>query len=116
MLSFFRFLLSLDPDKAHLIGQAGLGNSLEYGQLLLGYKDNYCMGGPGVIFSRETLRQLAPHLELCLSQLLTTHEDVELGRCIRSEQKQNQMWGDSKTVPLSTHLPNLIFNYLSVLL
>jgi chondroitin sulfate synthase len=79
----FSFLLSLDPDKAHLIGQAGLGNTLEYGQLSLGAQDNYCMGGPGVIFSRETLRQLAPHLESCMRQLLTTHEDVELGRCIR---------------------------------
>lgn len=76
-------LLSLDPNKAHLLGQAGLGNLLEYGQLSLGAEDNYCMGGPGIIMSRETLRQLAQHLESCLGHLLTTHEDVELGRCIR---------------------------------
>lgn len=77
------FLLSLDPDKAHLLGQAGLGNSAEYGQLALGVHDNYCMGGPGIILSRETLRQLAPHLQSCLGNLLTSHEDVEIGRCIR---------------------------------
>lgn len=42
------------------------------------------MGGPGVLFSRETLRQVGPKLENCLTNLLTTHEDVELGRCVRS--------------------------------
>ncbi|KAL7078846.1 hypothetical protein ACQ4LE_002769 [Meloidogyne hapla] len=77
------FLHLLDPSKALLLGQAGLGNIEEYGQLSLGTNDNYCMGGPGVILSRETLRQLAPYLEQCLHSLLTTHEDVELGRCIR---------------------------------
>ncbi|KAF7633085.1 Hexosyltransferase [Meloidogyne graminicola] len=76
-------LLSLDPSKALLLGQAGLGNIEEYGQLSLGPNDNYCMGGPGIILSKETLGQLAPHLEQCLRSLLTTHEDVELGRCIR---------------------------------
>uniref|UniRef100_A0A915N3F2 Hexosyltransferase n=1 Tax=Meloidogyne javanica TaxID=6303 RepID=A0A915N3F2_MELJA len=65
-----------------LLGQAGLGNVEEYGQLSLGTNDNYCMGGPGVILSKETLRQLAPYLGQCLNSLLTTHEDVELGRCI----------------------------------
>ncbi|KAI1693378.1 fringe-like domain-containing protein [Ditylenchus destructor] len=77
------FLRSLDANKAHMIGQAGLGNTAEYGQLSLGPKDNYCMGGPGVIFSREALRILGPHLEECLQELLTSHEDVELGRCVR---------------------------------
>ena len=41
------------------------------------------MGGPGVVLSRETLALVAPHLESCLIGLLTTHEDVELGRCIK---------------------------------
>ncbi|KAK0425094.1 hypothetical protein QR680_009025 [Steinernema hermaphroditum] len=77
------FLRSLDPNKAQFLGQAGLGNSAEYGQLALGQQDNYCMGGPGVIFSRETLRLVSPHLESCLVELLTTHEDVEVGRCVR---------------------------------
>uniref|UniRef100_F1LCV4 Chondroitin sulfate synthase 1 n=1 Tax=Ascaris suum TaxID=6253 RepID=F1LCV4_ASCSU len=43
-----RLLRSLDSDKAQFLGQAGLGNSAEYGQLALGQQDNYCMGGPGV--------------------------------------------------------------------
>lgn len=65
-----------------MIGQAGLGNSEEYGQLSLGQQDNYCMGGPGIVMSRETLRTVAPHLRSCLMELLTTHEDVELGRYV----------------------------------
>lgn len=77
------FLRSLDANKAHMIGQAGLGKGGEYGQLSLGAKDNYCMGGPGVILSREALRAVGPHLEECLAELATGHEDVELGRCVR---------------------------------
>ena len=50
-----KILRSLDPNKAHLIGQAGLGNAAEYGQLSLGPNQNYCMGGPGVVLSREVL-------------------------------------------------------------
>uniref|UniRef100_A0A1I7XNH3 Hexosyltransferase n=1 Tax=Heterorhabditis bacteriophora TaxID=37862 RepID=A0A1I7XNH3_HETBA len=76
-------LRSLDSSRAHVIGQAGLGNSAEYGLLALGSTDNYCMGGPGVVMSKETLRLVSPHLQSCLKHLLTTHEDVELGRCIR---------------------------------
>lgn len=63
-----------------MIGQAGLGNTAEYGQLALGQEDNYCMGGPGVVMSRMTLSLVAPHLRSCLMEMFTTHEDVELGR------------------------------------
>lgn len=35
-----KFLISLDPSKAHFLGQAGLGNSFEYGQLSLGVEGN----------------------------------------------------------------------------
>ena len=41
------------------------------------------MGGPGVLMSRSTLRKVAPYLEYCLQNLYTTHEDVEVGRCIK---------------------------------
>jgi chondroitin sulfate synthase len=41
------------------------------------------MGGSGVILSHETFVQLGPWLDQCYrSELLTKHEDVELGRCI----------------------------------
>lgn len=40
-------------------------------------------GGPGVIMSRETLRRVAPHIPVCLKNLYSTHEDVEVGRCVQ---------------------------------
>ena len=41
------------------------------------------MGGPGIVMSRELLRNLSPHLPSCLKRLYTEHEDLELGRCIQ---------------------------------
>lgn len=38
-------------------GQAGKGNSEEFGLLSLEFDENFCMGGPGVILSSETLRR-----------------------------------------------------------
>lgn len=65
------------------IGQAGRGNEEEFGLLSLEYDENFCMGGPGVILSRETLRRVAPHIPSCLKNLYSTHEDVEIGRCVQ---------------------------------
>ena len=47
------------------------------------YDENFCMGGPGVILSRETLARIVPHIKYCLRHLYTTHEDVELGRSVK---------------------------------
>lgn len=55
----------------------------EFGLLSLEYDENYCMGGPGMIFSHVTLSRVAPHVKDCLKNLYTTHEDVELGRCVQ---------------------------------
>ncbi|XP_044756530.1 chondroitin sulfate synthase 1 isoform X2 [Coccinella septempunctata] len=76
-------LRSVDSRKTWFIGQTGRGNSEEFGLLSLDSDENFCMGGPGVIFSRETLKRVAPFVEDCLRHLYTTHEDVELGRCVR---------------------------------
>ena len=76
-------LRSVDSRRALYIGQAGRGNSEEFGLLSLEYDENFCMGGPGVLFSRETLRRIVPHIKYCLANLYTSHEDVELGRCVR---------------------------------
>ncbi|XP_014273128.1 chondroitin sulfate synthase 1 isoform X2 [Halyomorpha halys] len=76
-------LRSVDSKKAHFIGQAGRGNQEEFGLLSLEYDENFCMGGPGVIMSREVLARVAPHIRYCLKNLYTTHEDVELGRCVQ---------------------------------
>ncbi|XP_049871595.1 chondroitin sulfate synthase 1 [Pectinophora gossypiella] len=76
------FLRSVDSRKPQFIGQAGRGTSDERDALALDYNENFCMGGPGVLLSRETLRRVAPHVKYCLKHLYTTHEDVELGRCV----------------------------------
>lgn len=78
-----RFLRSIDSTKPQFIGQAGRGNSEEFGLLSLEFDENFCMGGPGVILSRETLRRVAPHIPTCLKNLYSTHEDVEVGRCVQ---------------------------------
>ncbi|XP_026686123.1 chondroitin sulfate synthase 1-like, partial [Diaphorina citri] len=78
-----RMLRSVDSSKPQFIGQAGRGNQEEFGLLSLEYDENFCMGGPGVIMSRATLALVAPHIKYCLKNLYTTHEDVELGRCVQ---------------------------------
>lgn len=40
-----------------ILGQAGKGNNEEFGLLSLEFDENFCMGGPGVILSSETLRR-----------------------------------------------------------
>jgi chondroitin sulfate synthase len=76
-------LRAVDSKKPWFIGQTGRGNTEEFGMLSLESDENFCMGGPGVIFSRETLKRMAPYVDECLANLYTTHEDVELGRCVR---------------------------------
>ncbi|XP_053202238.1 chondroitin sulfate synthase 1-like [Panonychus citri] len=77
-----QFLGSVNSSKPHLIGQMGLGKIEELGQLGLGDDDNFCMGGPGIIMSSATLRSMIPHIEYCLKHLYSTHEDVEISRCV----------------------------------
>lgn len=77
------FLRSVNSSKPQFIGQAGLGNKEEFGQLSLQADENFCMGGPGMIMSRDTLRLVIPHIRYCLKNLYSTHEDVEVGRCVR---------------------------------
>lgn len=78
-----QFLRSVNSSLPHFIGQTGRGNSDEYGRLALLEYENFCMGGPGVIFSRPTLARTAPHVGTCLRNMHSTHEDVEVGRCVQ---------------------------------
>lgn len=55
----------------------------EFGLLSLEYDENFCMGGPGMIMSHVTLSRVAPNVKDCLRNLYTTHEDVEVGRCVQ---------------------------------
>uniref|UniRef100_A0A8C5WBN4 N-acetylgalactosaminyl-proteoglycan 3-beta-glucuronosyltransferase n=1 Tax=Leptobrachium leishanense TaxID=445787 RepID=A0A8C5WBN4_9ANUR len=77
------FLRSLNSSKPLYLGQTGLGNIEELGKLGLEPGENFCMGGPGMIFSREVLKRMVPHIGECLREMYTTHEDVEVGRCVR---------------------------------
>ena len=75
-----QWLTRLDPNKPRIIGTAGLGRD---GDDFVPGTMTYCMGGPGVIFSREAIRNIRPFLQTCLkSEILTEHEDIELGRCL----------------------------------
>jgi len=78
-----QFLRSINSSRPQFMGQAGVGTKEEIGLLNLGNTDNYCMGGTGMVFSRETLTLISPHLKYCVNNLYTTHEDVEIGRCVR---------------------------------
>ena len=80
-----RLLRSLNSSDDIYLGQAGTGAKNERGMLNLLPGDNYCMGGPGAVFSRSVLRKVAPHVKHCLLQAPKSHmhEDTELGRCIQ---------------------------------
>jgi chondroitin sulfate synthase len=95
------FLRSLNSSTPHFIGQAGLGNKDEFGLLSLDYDENFCMGGPGIIMSRETLRLVVPHISYCLKNLYSTHEDVEIGRCVRKFANISCTWSYEVTCLLS---------------
>lgn len=77
------FLNSINSSRPQYVGQAGQGKKEEVGLLYLNENENFCMGGPGIVFSRATLRAIAPHVDQCLKNLITSHEDVEVGRCVR---------------------------------
>ncbi|XP_078485764.1 chondroitin sulfate synthase 3-like [Ciona intestinalis] len=74
------FLNRINSSQPRYIGSPGYGKGRED---LLGDGDNYCMGGPGMVFSRALMRQLGPHLGECLQHMYTSHEDIEVGRCVQ---------------------------------
>ncbi|XP_025084421.1 chondroitin sulfate synthase 1-like [Pomacea canaliculata] len=77
------FLLALDNKRLLYMGQPGIGKASERGKLGLKKGAPYCMGGPGVFLSSYTLRRLVPYLSDCEQQVVTSHEDSELGRCVQ---------------------------------
>lgn len=85
-------LNSINSSRPLYIGQAGLGNKDEFGTLSLDKKENYCMGGPGMVFSRATLEKMVSHISFCLKNLYTTHEDVEIGRCVQKMADVSCTW------------------------
>jgi len=76
------FLRPINESEPHYIGQAGRGRGVEEGKLDLNWNQNFCMGGPGVVLSTATLSLMRDKIPSCLSNLITSHEDVEVGRCV----------------------------------
>ncbi|KAL0607743.1 Chondroitin sulfate synthase 3 [Plecturocebus cupreus] len=101
------FLRSLNSSKPLYLGQTGLGNIDELGKLGLEPGENFCMGGPGMIFSREVLRRMVPHIGECLREMYTTHEDVEVGRCVRRFGGTQCVWSYEVPNGVSLLLPRL---------
>lgn len=103
------FLRSLNSSEPLFLGQTGLGTTEEMGKLALEPGENFCMGGPGVIMSREVLRRMAPHIGQCLREMHTAHEDVEVGRCVRRFAGVQCVWSyevRAETVVRSLLVPN----------
>ncbi|KAK7492406.1 hypothetical protein BaRGS_00016279 [Batillaria attramentaria] len=75
-------LRSLDGSFSWYLGHPGTGRPEEVGQLGLPLGSAYCMGGTGVLLSRDVLGALSGRLKGCLEKSVTDHEDSELGRCV----------------------------------
>ena len=61
-----KLLEGINPAQDIYMGCPGFGRSDDRERIKLEEHEHYCMGGPGVIFSRSALRKLSPHLEACL--------------------------------------------------
>lgn len=87
-----------------------MGTKEEFGKLALGENENFCMGGPGIILSRETLARFTPHIKKCLKNFYTYHEDVELGRCVHKYANTSCTWSYEMQHVLYNH-PNKTDGY-----
>lgn len=57
---------TMNPAQDIYMGSPGFGRTEDLERIKLRKDEHYCMGGPGVWFSRSALRKLGPHLEECL--------------------------------------------------
>jgi hypothetical protein len=87
-----------------------MGTKEEFGKLALADNENFCMGGPGIIISRETLARFTPHIKKCLKNFYTYHEDVELGRCVHKYANTSCTWSYEMQHILYNH-PNKTDGY-----
>ena len=87
-----QFLRTLNSTEDLYIGQAGTGSKHRKKYLQLKPESNYCMGGPGVIFSASMVRKFVQHVGSCLQSAITHHEDVEVGRCMEKFIGQSCIW------------------------
>ena len=81
-----------NPNTFHYLGQRGEG-AFEDREMLRqnGLKKPYCMGGPGILMSRQLLRLLEANIDNCLQQVqisqtnITIFDDVLFGICVQRE-------------------------------
>ena len=66
MDKLLKLIEGINPAQDIYMGAPGFGKDNDKERLKLDTHEHYCMGGPGVFFSRSALRKLAPHLETCL--------------------------------------------------
>ena len=59
-------LNTMDAGELISLGRAGEGRENDMDRLKLLKHEKYCMGGPGMIFSRGLMLALGPYLDLCL--------------------------------------------------
>ena len=59
-------LSQIHPYDRVFMGRAGTGRKDDLRRLLLLPHERYCMGGPGIVMSMTTLREVGPHLSNCL--------------------------------------------------
>lgn len=107
-----QWLKSIDHQQPLYIGQGGTGR--HNGPAIHFPPEKYfCMGGSGVILSQQTLSILGLSIDQCLQfELLTNHEDVELGRCILTHVNIGCTNAyNSKTLFYHHYGPSYLFGY-----
>ena len=90
----YELLLRSNPAQNIYMGAPGFGKPEDRKRLKLEEHEHYCMGGPGVIFSRALFRKLGPEIDDCLNNVVFSDydEDVELGRCISHKLQIQCTW------------------------
>ena len=62
-----QLLSNMAPSEKIYLGRGGTGRKEDIDRLHLLPQELYCMGGPGIILSMAALRELGPHLDMCLN-------------------------------------------------
>lgn len=83
-------LMNFDHNEIVVLGRPGVGADADMPRLQLLPHEAYCMGGPGMIFSRGAMRAIHPYLSACYNAIVLHDnmtglkwydDDVEIGRC-----------------------------------
>lgn len=86
-------LISISGSNDVLLGHPGIGTTEEKGKLGLEEESNFCIGGTGIVMSSSVLKKIHRHLDYCIKNTATAHEDSEVGRCIKKFVGVQCPWG-----------------------